>query len=69
MPCHSKQPLIAPSVLACDLSNLAEASKMVLEAGQMCCTSMFLALGGGSASTIITPGTWRRTGICTEHKF
>jgi ribulose-phosphate 3-epimerase len=32
-PCHSKDPLIAPSVLACDLSNLEAASKMVLEAG------------------------------------
>ena len=32
-PCHTKDPLIAPSVLACDLSNLEAASKMVLEAG------------------------------------
>eukprot|EP01044_Picomonas_judraskeda_P029171 COSAG03_NODE_9987_length_680_cov_0.633391_1_plen_133_part_01 len=32
-PCHTKEPLIAPSVRACDLSNLEAASKMVLEAG------------------------------------
>ena len=32
-PCHSSDPLIAPSVLAADLSNLEAASRMVLDAG------------------------------------
>ena len=32
-PCHNSAPLIAPSVLACDLSNLADASMSVLAAG------------------------------------
>ena len=32
-PCHTKLPLIAPSVLACDLSNLTDAARAVLAAG------------------------------------
>ena len=32
-PCHSQKPLIAPSVLACDLSKLTEESMGVLAAG------------------------------------